>query len=205
MNTKLGYPELDGILGPQGLPPGRVIEIFGEEGSGKTTVALKTIAMAQLEGKVCLYIDTERSFDPKYATSLGVNMDTCIVQTPQMGTDAFVAIKDFIAQDAVDLIIIDSIAGLCTEENYTDYLTEWISMQLYSLVGPLGKSRACMICLNQLRTDPRTRRETSPGTRALSTVAVVRIQLEKHGQHKRTATVLKNRLAPTIGEVQFTL
>jgi recombination protein RecA len=206
MNTQLGYPELTALCGNGGIPPGRMIEIFGEAGTGKTTIALKTIALAQAEGKVCLYIDTEHTFDPNYARAIGIELERCIVQTPMRGIDAFTAIADFIAQNSVDVIILDSIAGLVPEENYSDYLTEWVCAQFYGLVKPLTASKACLICMNQLRVVPGTREETSPGAKALGMTAIIRIKLEKHGKGNVTATVLKNRVAPTAGmEASFKL
>ena len=199
MSTQLGFPELTALCGNGGIPEGRMVEIFGEAGTGKTTIALKTIAIAQSEGKTCLYIDTEHTFDPNYASAIGIDLERCIVQSPMRGIDAFTAINEFIKENSVDVIILDSVAGLVPEENYSDYLTEWVCAQFYGLVKPLTDSKACLICMNQLRTIPGTREETSPGAKALGMTAIIRIKLEKHGKGNITARVLRNRVAPTAG------
>jgi recombination protein RecA len=218
-----GAPSLDLALGGKGLPRGRVVEIFGPESSGKTTLSLHVIANAQKEGGICAFVDAEHAMDPAYARKLGVKLDDLLVSQPDTGEQALEIVDTLVRSDAVDVIVIDSVAALVPRaeiegemgDSFVGLHARLMSQALRKLTGSIARSNTLVIFINQIREkigvmfgSP----ETTTGGRALKFYASVRLDIRRIGQIKegedvigsRTkVTVVKNKIAPPFRKVEF--
>jgi recombination protein RecA len=214
---------LDIALGVGGLPRGRVVEIYGPEASGKTTLTLHCVANAQRQGGITAFIDTEHALDPLYARRLGVDVDNLLVSQPDSGEQALDIAEMLIRSNAVDLIVVDSVAALVPQAELEGQMGDaqigaqarLMSQALRKLSGVISKTNTCMVFTNQLRMkigvmfgNP----ETTSGGRALRFYASVRIDIRRIGSIKsgdvivgnRTrATVAKNKVAPPFRKAEF--
>ena len=218
-----GSSALDHALGIGGYPRGRVIEIFGPESSGKTTLAIHAIAEAQKAGGIAAMIDAEHAFDRSYAKNLGVNVDTLLISQPDNGEQALEIADNLIRSGAIDIIVIDSVAALTPKaeiegemgDNKVGLQARLMSQALRKLTANISKTNTCCIFINQLREkigilfgNP----ETTTGGNALKFYASVRIDVRKVTQIKdgdeatgnRTrAKVVKNKMAPPFRKAEF--
>jgi len=214
---------LDLALGVGGLPRGRVVEIYGPESSGKTTLALHTIAEAQKRGGICAFIDAEHALDPIYARKLGVNLDDLLISQPDAGEQAMEIADTLVRSGAVDVLVVDSVAALTPraelEGEMGDQLpgsqARLMSQALRKLTGSISKSNTMVIFINQIRMkigvmfgSP----ETTTGGNALKFYASVRLDIRRIGQIKERdevvgnqtrVKVVKNKLAPPFRQVEF--
>lgn len=214
---------LDLALGVGGLPRGRVVEIYGPESSGKTTLALHTIAEAQKRGGICAFIDAEHALDPVYARKLGVNLDDLLISQPDAGEQAMEIADTLVRSGAVDVLVVDSVAALTPraelEGEMGDQLpgsqARLMSQALRKLTGSISKSNTMVIFINQIRMkigvmfgNP----ETTTGGNALKFYASVRLDIRRIGQIKERdevvgnqtrVKVVKNKLAPPFKQVEF--
>ena len=218
-----GCLTLDLALGIGGFPRGRIIEIYGPESSGKTTVALHAIAEAQKMGGVAAFIDAEHALDPVYAKKLGVNLDDLYVSQPDTGEQALDITDALVRSSAVDIIVVDSVAALTPKaeiegdmgDSHVGLQARLMSQALRKLTAIVNKSKTCVIFINQLREkvgimfgNP----ETTPGGKALKFYASMRLDIRKMDTLKdadgamgnRTkAKVVKNKLAPPFRQAEF--
>ena len=218
-----GCLTLDLALGVGGFPRGRIIEIYGPESSGKTTVALHAIAEAQKMGGVAAFIDAEHALDPVYAKKLGVNLDDLYVSQPDTGEQALDITEALVRSSAVDIIVVDSVAALTPKaeiegdmgDTHVGLQARLMSQALRKLTAIVNKSKTCVIFINQLREkvgimfgNP----ETTPGGKALKFYASMRLDIRKTDTLKdadgamgnRTkAKVVKNKLAPPFRQAEF--
>lgn len=214
---------LDIALGVGGVPRGRIVEIFGPESSGKTTVALHIVAQAQKAGGEAAYIDAEHALDPVYAKNLGVDIDNLIVSQPDTGEQALEIAEALVRSGAIDVIVIDSVAALVPKaeidgemgDAHVGLQARLMSQALRKLAGVISKSKTTAIFINQLREkvgimfgNP----ETTPGGRALKFYASVRLDIRriesiKQGTeivgNRTRAKVVKNKVAPPFKEAEF--
>jgi recombination protein RecA len=199
-----GSIALDLALGVGGLPRGRVVEVFGPEGSGKTTLAQHIIAQAQKAGGSASLIDAEHAFDPPYAAKCGVNVDDLLISQPGVGEEALEIAEVLVRSDAVDVIVIDSVAALVPRaeiegdmgDSHVGLQARLMSQALRKLTGSISRSRCIVVFVNQLREkigvmfgNP----ETTPGGRALKFYSSVRLDIRRIGQIKRGTEVTGNR------------
>ena len=218
-----GSVSLDNALGVGGLPKGRIVEIYGPESSGKTTLALHAIANAQKKGGIAVLIDAEYAFDANYAKNLGVDIDNLLVSQPDTGKQALEIADTLVRSGAVDIIVIDSVAALVPAaeiegemgDSHMGLQARLMSQALRKLTGILSKSKTCLIFINQLRMkigvmfgNP----ETTTGGNALKFYASVRIDVRriaaiKDGDNvignRTKAKVVKNKVAPPFKEAEF--
>jgi len=214
---------LDMALGGKGLPRGRVVEIFGPESSGKTTLTLHVIANAQKTGGICAFVDAEHAMDPAYARKLGVKLDDLLVSQPDTGEQALEIVETLVRSNAVDVVVIDSVAALVPRaeiagemgDSFVGLHARLMSQALRKLTGAISKSDCLVIFINQIREkigvmfgSP----ETTTGGRALKFYASVRLDIRRIGQIKdgeeviggRTkVTVVKNKVAPPFRKCEF--
>ena len=218
-----GSLALDIATGIGGIPKGRVIEIFGPESSGKTTLALHIIAEAQKRGGIAVFIDAEHALDPKYAEKIGVDTENLYISQPDYGEQALEIAESLIASNAVDVIVVDSVAALVPKDELEGEIGEahvgkqarLMSQALRKLKGVAHKANTAIIFINQLREkigvmfgNP----ETTPGGRALKFFADMRLDVRRIGDVKDSGEktgsrirvkVVKNKLAPPFQEAEF--
>jgi recombination protein RecA len=229
--AKVGIPfiptgalTLDVALGIGGVPRGRVIEIFGPESSGKTTLVLHIIANAQKAGGLAAFIDAEHALDPAYARKIGVNLDDLLVSQPDSGEEALNIADSLVRSNAIDVVVIDSVAALAPRaelegqmgDSHVGLQARLMSQAMRKLTSVINKSKTCCIFTNQIREkigvmfgSP----ETTPGGRALKFYASVRLDIRRLanlkdptgrvvGNHTRVK-VVKNKVAPPFTEAEF--
>ncbi|MBP3285029.1 MAG: recombinase RecA [Clostridia bacterium] len=218
-----GALSLDIALGIGGVPRGRVVEIFGPESSGKTTVALHIIAEAQKNGGEAAFIDAEHALDPVYAKKLGVNIDNLIVSQPDTGEQALEICEALVRSGAIDVVVVDSVAALVPKaeidgemgDAFVGLQARLMSQALRKLTGVINKSKTTTIFINQLREKVGVmfgNPETTPGGRALKFYSSVRLDVRKIETLKRAdqvigsrtrVKVVKNKVAPPFREAEF--
>ena len=218
-----GALSLDLALGGRGIPRGRIIEIFGPESSGKTTLALTVIANAQRNGGIAAFIDAEHALDPSWARKIGVNIDDLLVSQPDTGEQALDICELLVRSNAVDVIVIDSVAALIPKaeiegemgDTHVGLQARLMSQAMRKLTGVIARSQATVIFINQIREkigvmfgSP----ETTPGGRALKFYSSVRIDIRRTGSIKDgennvgnrvRARVVKNKVAPPFRQAEF--
>ena len=218
-----GSLALDVALGIGGLPKGRIIEIFGPESSGKTTLALHAIAEVQKTGGEAAFIDAEHALDPVYAKKLGVDIDDLIVSQPDTGEQALEIVEALVRSGAIDIIVVDSVAALVPKaeidgdmgDSYIGLQARLMSQALRKLAGVLNKSKTAIIFINQLREKVGVmfgNPETTPGGRALKFYSSVRLDIRRVESIKQDGEVvgnrtrvkvIKNKVAPPFREAEF--
>lgn len=218
-----GSIALDHALGVGGYPRGRIIEIYGPESSGKTTLAIHAIAQAQKQGGIAAMIDAEHAFDRTYAKALGVNLDTLLISQPDNGEQALEIADNLIRSGAVDIVVIDSVAALTPKaeiegemgDNKVGLQARLMSQALRKLTANIAKTNTCCIFINQLREkigvmfgNP----ETTTGGNALKFYASVRLDIRKTTQlkdgdealgNRARVKVVKNKMAPPFKKAEF--
>lgn len=218
-----GSLSLDIALGIGGVPRGRVIEIFGPEASGKTTLALHIIAEAQKNNGIAAFIDAEHALDPNYAKNIGINIDELIISQPDTGEQALEIAESLVRSNAVDVIVIDSVAALVPKaeiegdmgDSYMGLQARLMSQALRKLTAIISKSRTTTVFVNQIREkigiffgNP----ETTPGGRALKFYSTIRMEIRRKATIKKDednigitakVKVVKNKLAPPFKETLF--
>jgi recombination protein RecA len=214
---------LDLALGIGGLPRGRIIEIYGPESSGKTTLALHAIAEAQRKGGTCAFVDAEHALDPTYARKLGVDVDNLLISQPDAGEQALEIADTLVRSGAVDVLVVDSVAALVPRaelegemgDSHMGLHARLMSQALRKITGSVSRSKCMLIFLNQIRMkigvmfgNP----ETTTGGNALKFYASVRLEIRRIGQIKERdevvgnqtrVKVVKNKLAPPFRQVEF--
>jgi len=214
---------LDIALGIGGLPKGRIIEIYGPESSGKTTLALQVVAEAQKKGGICGFIDAEHAIDPQYAKKLGVKVEDLLISQPDTGEQALEITDTLVRSGAIDVLVIDSVAALTPKaelegemgDSLPGLQARLMSQALRKLTGSISKSKTMVIFINQIRMkigimfgNP----ETTTGGNALKFYASVRLDIRRIGQIKEReesvgnqtrVKVVKNKVAPPFKQVEF--
>lgn len=218
-----GCLSLDAAIGVGGFPRGRIVEVYGPESSGKTTLALQVVASAQKMGGVCAYIDAEHAMDPEYAQKLGVNIDDMLISQPDSGEQALEIAETLVRSNSVDVIVVDSVAALVPRaeldgemgDSLPGLQARLMSQALRKITAIVANSHTCFIFINQLREkigvffgSP----ETTTGGKALKFYASVRLDIRRIGAIKdgdknvgnRTRVkVVKNKCAPPFREAEF--
>ena len=218
-----GAISFDAALGVGGFPRGRVVEIFGPESSGKTTIALQVIAEAQKTGGMAAFVDAEHALDPQYAKKLGVDVENLLVSQPDYGEQALEIAEALVRSNAIDVLVVDSVAALVPKaeldgemgDSHMGLQARLMSQALRKLTGIVSKSRTCMIFINQIREkigvmfgNP----ETTTGGRALKFYSSVRIDIRriaaiKEGEivtgSRTRVKVVKNKVAAPFREAEF--
>ena len=218
-----GCLSLDAAIGVGGFPRGRIIEVYGPESSGKTTLALQVVASAQKTGGICAYIDAEHAMDPEYAGKLGVNIDDMLISQPDSGEQALEIAETLVRSNSVDVIVIDSVAALVPRaeldgemgDSLPGLQARLMSQALRKITAIVSNSRTCFVFINQLREkigvffgSP----ETTTGGKALKFYASLRLDIRRIGAIKdgdkvvgnRTRVkVVKNKCAPPFRESEF--
>ncbi|MGN1049152.1 MAG: recombinase RecA, partial [Selenomonadaceae bacterium] len=198
-----GIIPLDIALGVGGVPRGRIIEIYGPESSGKTTVTLHMIAQAQKEGGIAAFIDAEHALDPVYAKKLGVDIDNLLVSQPDTGEQALEIVEALVRSGAIDLIVVDSVAALTPKaeidgdmgDSHVGLLARLMSQAMRKLTGILSKSRTTAIFINQIREKVGVmygNPETTTGGRALKFYSSVRLEVRRVDSVKQGSDVVGN-------------
>ena len=215
---------IDRALGVGGFPRGRIVEIFGPESSGKTTLTLTAIAQAQKRGGLAAFIDVEHALDPQYARKLGVNLDDLLVSQPSSGEEALQICEALVRSNAIDVVVLDSVAALVTKQELDGEIGDstvgaqarLMSAAMRKLTSFISKAKTVCIFTNQIREkigvmfgSP----ETTPGGRALKFFSSVRVDIRRIGQIKATdgtvigsrtkIKVVKNKVAPPFTEAEF--
>ncbi len=215
---------IDRALGVGGFPRGRIVEIFGPESSGKTTLTLTAVAQAQKRGGLAGFVDVEHALDPQYAKRLGVNMDDLLVSQPSSGEEALRIVETLVRSNALDIIVLDSVAALVTRQELEGEIGDstvgaqarLMSAAMRKLTAIISKARTTCIFTNQIREkigvmfgNP----ETTPGGRALKFYASVRVDIRRIGAIKQTdgtvtgnrtkVKIVKNKVAPPYTEAEF--
>jgi recombination protein RecA len=218
-----GSISLDIAMGIGGFPRGRVVEIFGPESSGKTTLTLHVVAEAQRQGGVCAFVDAEHALDVSYAKKLGVNTNDLLIAQPDTGEQALEITDMLVRSNAVDVVVIDSVAALVPKaeiegemgDSHVGLQARLMSQALRKLTGSIAKSKTCVVFINQMRMkigvmfgNP----ETTTGGQALKFYASMRLDIRRVGSIKKAedsignrtrVRVVKNKLAPPFKEVEF--
>ncbi|HEX7319696.1 MAG TPA: recombinase RecA [bacterium] len=218
-----GSLALDSALGIGGFPRGRVIEIYGPEAGGKTTLALTAVAQAQRAGGTAIFVDAEHAFDPKYAQAIGVNLDDLLISQPDTGEQALEIAEILTRSGGIDIIVIDSVAALVPKaeiagemgEMQVGLIARLMSQALRKLTSVISKSKTCAVFINQIRMkigvlygSP----ETTPGGLALKFHSSVRVDIRRIATIKKGETivgsrtkvkVVKNKMAPPFREAEF--
>ena len=221
--TSTGSLGLDIALGIGGLPQGRIIEIYGPESSGKTTLTLHVVAEAQKKGGVCAFVDAEHALDPQYAKKLGVNLDELLISQPDTGEQALEIVDTLVRSGAVSLIVVDSVAALTPKAELEGDMGDMqmgsqarlMSQAMRKLTASIGRSNCMVIFINQIRMkigvmfgSP----ETTTGGNALKFYASVRLDIRRTGSIKEKddvvgnttrVKVVKNKVAPPFKQVEF--
>ena len=217
---------IDEALGVGGFPRGRIIEIFGPEASGKTTLALHAIAQAQRNGGICTFIDAEHAMDPEYCSSIGINVNDLIVSQPDFGEQGLDIAEMLIRSGAVDLLVVDSVAALVPKaelegemgDQHVGLQARLMSQALRKLTPVVNKSKTVLIFINQIRSKiggmPFASNETTTGGNALKFYASVRLDIRRIATLKKgdkpfgnriVVKVVKNKLAPPFRKVEVDL
>jgi len=218
-----GAISLDVALGGNGLPRGRIIELFGPEGSGKTTLALHTIANAQKGGGVAAFIDAEHALDPSWARKIGVNLESLLISQPDYGEQGLEICEMLVRSNAVDLVVVDSVAALIPKaeiegemgDSHVGLQARLMSQAMRKLTGAISKSKTTVVFINQIRMkigvmfgNP----ETTPGGKALKFYSSVRLEVRrvttlKQGDepvgNRVRVRVVKNKVAPPFRKTEF--
>jgi len=225
-----GSVQLDDAIGIGGLPRGRIVEIYGPEASGKTTMAMHVIAMAQRQGGICAFIDAEHALDSAYATSLGININELIISQPDYGEQALDIAEMLIRSGAVDVIVIDSVAALVPKaelegdmgDSHMGLQARLMSQALRKLTPVVHKSKTVLIFINQVRQNigamPFANKEVTTGGNALKFYASLRLDVRRIASLKRKEAagdvhfgnrvvikVVKNKMAPPFKRVELDL
>ena len=219
-----GALSLDMALGVGGLPRGRIVECYGQESSGKTTLALHVVANAQKAGGIAAFIDAEHALDPQYAKKIGVNLDDLVVAQPNSGEEALTICEQLVKSGALDVVVVDSVAALTPQaeidgnmgDSHMGLQARLMSQAMRKLTGVIAQTKTLLIFTNQVREkigvmfgNP----ETTPGGKALKFYASCRLQVQRIGAIKNTAgqvvgnrtrvKVVKNKVAPPFTEAEF--
>lgn len=222
---KTGSIGLDAALGVGGMPRGRIVEIFGPESSGKTTLALQIIAEAQKKGGICAFIDAEHAMDPEYSRKLGVKIDELLISQPDNGEQALEITESLVRSGKIDVVVVDSVAALTPKDeiegdmgaHHVGKQARLMSQALRKLTAIVAKSKTIVIFINQIRMQIGVsfgNPETTPGGKALKFYTSVRVDIRRIAQIKKgdevvgsrvRAKVVKNKVAAPFRQTEFDL